>query len=995
MVAALLLFASGADAAPVPPAVRLARKLVKKAAESLMRAESPGEDAAAESRRAVHVLSQARDVLAKKRSPRPPEYVEEMENVRVLAYWIIRKTPVKDAKGLERLYLPKEGPDEASRALFEKADDYARRRGTESFVLAARYFEIADRYSETRVGREAKALYITHHDAALTGKPADIGRAPLDLPADDPDPDVGGTGGRRDDLLEELVDMLQIPDMTPEEKLDACRSFLRERPSDPLVREVAALMDIFAAADAEERAEATRDYLDLFPEGYFTKYLPKPEDEGAEDDDFDALVFELRSNSPPSEKERACRGFLRAHGGSARAEEVGALRKVFFAKSQDRRMTEWLYYRANFPAGVARAQAESMLRRSEPLLLVQIKQALVDDDEDRARSVGSVYLDLFPKGPAVAEIRQLFQVLQKPRGPARAWAAEQYIEKHRDGTFTAILRKVVVVWRRKNEEADYKVMREAFLASPLGAPGLLEARAAAIDEFLRANPTGAYAPEVRALRAIFALRGTKGRLNAARKYLDLYPRGGVVEAVREIESDLAGRHENELYEITISGLRDATKSMEAKLATLDEYLAEYPDGEHADEIRAAAQAIRDRAAEEVKAFAKLENLLTEVEDPAVGVRLCDEFAASFPGGANLDRVKERREVFQKSLLKRQEATDYRALSADLKDGSISRYELADRCIAFIREYREGKYLDNVRNAMAELAPHRLPRHAGVVRAAAFSNDSARLVTLDAHARTDGSGAWVWALPEGRLVARYAPRPGITAQSAAFVPEGDELWICEASGGLLSWSILGGEVVGRYRLGWGALRALGVSDDREVVVSASYRDSKARSWDAADWTLLEEDYRAPGGASAVAVDGAGELVAVGGRGGTVAVYEVGYPEPFWVAADVHTRQIDRLLFSPDGRYLVSVSGAGGLVCMWDADSGDDLWKAEEASTDAAFVGSDMVLTGPGLRRAADGLLVAELNGGGTVAASPDGRFAFTAGEGPGSGTVWYLPALVGR
>jgi hypothetical protein len=82
-------------------------------------------------------------------------------------------------------------------------------------------------------------------------------------------------------------------------------------------------------------------------------------------------------------------------------------------------------------------------------------------------------------------------------------------------------------------------------------------------------------------------------------------------------------------------------------------------------------------------------------------------------------------------------------------------------------------------------------------------------------------------------------------------------------------------------------------------------------------------------------------------------------------------------------------------MWEADSGDDLWNAKEASTDAAFVGSDMVLTGPSLRGATDGLLIAELDGGGVVAASPDGKFAFTAGEGPGSGTVWYLPALVGR
>lgn len=1010
VVAAVFFSCGGADALQLPPAVRLARKLEQRAVESLVRAEQAGPEAAAEARRALHSLTQARDVLVKKRRPRPPEYVEELENVRALAYWISRKTSVKDVGGLDRLYLPKDPPEEAGRGLFKKAEDYALRRGSESFVLAARYFEISDRYSGTGPGREARALYITHHDAALTGRPvrarARVRRVDEELPA---------FRSRRDNLVEELAEMLGEPDISADDKLDACEKFLRERPGHSLVREVAALMDIFAATTAEERIAATKDYLKLFPNGYFAKHLPKIKDEAREGEDFDALVFELRSKRPASEKELACRRFLAVHSGGMHGEETTALLKVYSARSQDRRTVAWVDYRAAFPTGVLRTRAEEQLRRSEPLLLVQIKQALVDDEEKRARSVGGVYLDLFPRGPAVREIRQLFEVLQKPRGPARAWAAEKYIKNHRDGTFTPILRKVVGIWRKKSEEADYSQVCNAFLAASSRTAGSGKARLRAIEEFLRANPAGGRSAEVRGLRSIFKLRGAKGRLIAARKYLELYPAGGVVEAVRVIERDLAAKYEVELYEVVASSLRSSAKGMVAKLAVVDEYLAEYPQSAHSTEISAAARTMRARIAEEEKAAADLEKRLAGVRDPGEGVRLCDAFAARYPGGPHLGLIKEIRRGFRKRLLEREEVTEYKSLSGELKDSRRPTIERAELCLAFVRKHPKSKYLGDVRAAMAKLAPHELPSHAGEVRAAAFTSDSGHLVTLDASARTRDSGVWVWEVPSGRLVARYAPRPRLTVESAAFAPavgtqDGNELWICGAAGGLLAWTILGGNsgggggageagerggILDRYHLGWGSLRALGASEDRKVVVSASYGDPKVRSWDAESWEPLGDSYAIPGGASAVAVDSRGGLIAAGGRGGVVAVYDVNDTEAAWIADDVHTREIDQLLFSPDDRYLVSVSGAEGLVVMWEADSGDDLWQVKEKSTGVAFTGSGLVVTGPSLRDVATGSVVAELGGAGAVAASPDGRFAFTTGEEAGSGVLWYLPALGGR
>lgn len=993
VVAAVFICCGGAEARPLPAAVRLARKLEKRAVDLLIEAKEPGEDVAAKTRRALHVLTQARDVLIKKRKPRPAEYVEELEAVRALAYWISRKTPVADVGGLDELYLPTGPADEAAEELSRKAAECARRRpaaikagGWESFALAARFFEIVDRYPGTGAGRRARALYRNYR---LPGE--DAGAA---LPPGEDRPLFPGVKSRRERLVGEFAEMLSDADVSAEDKLGACDKFLRVSPGDPLVREVAVLMDIFAAATPTERATATGEYLDLFPDGRFAGCFPRARDEAEEGETFEALSFELRSDATPREKERACRGFLAAHAGGPHGEEVRALLKVYTAKTQDRRVVAWVAYRAAFPNGVLASQAEEKLRRLEPFLLVQIKQALAADDEDRAQSVGNVYLDLFPRGPAVREIRELFGVLQKPRGPARAWVAEKYIKKYRSGTFTPILRKVVGVWRRKSEKADYGRMREAFLAAGVSEPE----RVKAVDAFLRANPSGAHTAEVRALRAVFKLRGTKGRLNAARKLLEQHPKSGVAEAVRGIERDLAAKHEREFYEIAASSLRSPTKKLEARLAAATEYLAEYPQGAGAAEIRAAAQDIRARIAEEGKAFAALEKRLEALEDPAEGVRLCGEFRTRYPGGPHLGRVGERRRGFERRLLEREEVADYGTLTRELKDAKLSSIERADRCLAFVGKYPASGHRSAVRAAMAALAPHELPSHAGRVRAAAFTSDSRHLVTLDAHAGSADSGLWIWELPEGKPLARYAPRPGITVESAVFSPEGNELWICEASGGLVAWAIPGGEVVGAYRLGWGSLKALGVSGDREVVVSASYRDPKVRSWDAEDWTPEGQVYAIPGGASAVAVDERGDLVAAGGRGGAVAVYRVGDAGPIWVDDEVHAAEIDAVTFSPDGRRLVSVSAADGLVCMWEAGSGEELWRAEEESTDAAFVGSGLVITGPALHDAASGTVIADLGGAGAVAVSPDGRFAFTTGREeaerePGSGILWYLPALV--
>jgi WD40 repeat protein len=133
---------------------------------------------------------------------------------------------------------------------------------------------------------------------------------------------------------------------------------------------------------------------------------------------------------------------------------------------------------------------------------------------------------------------------------------------------------------------------------------------------------------------------------------------------------------------------------------------------------------------------------------------------------------------------------------------------------------------------------------------------------------------------------------------------------------------------------------------------------------------------------------------GGRDGGLVCFSRGGKEPVWRAADAHAGPVDCVAFSPEGRQVASASLRAGSVCLWNAATGSEVWRAPVSSSSVAFAGSGVLVTGPALLSATDGREAAELAGEGPAAASPDGRFAFTAAPG-NEGSLWYLPALLGR
>jgi hypothetical protein len=328
--------------------------------------------------------------------------------------------------------------------------------------------------------------------------------------------------------------------------------------------------------------------------------------------------------------------------------------------------------------------------------------------------------------------------------------------------------------------------------------------------------------------------------------------------------------------------------------------------------------------------------------------------------------------------------------AKIKGGALSRTAKVDEGLAFLGRFSRGKRATGVRKILTKLAPGPLRPLVGPIRAAAFSPDSGILVTVDADAGVGGSGVWVWKMPQGRLVARYRPDSALTVCSAAFSPGSRKLWLGEETGGLLTWDIESGEIIGRFRLGGGPIAAVSAPRDDPVAVTASLGDSKVRLWRSEAWTP-DDGFRVPGGVCAAAMSPDGETLAAGGRDGGVMCYKTGSRDAEWTELDAHKGAVSCIAFSPRGRYVASSSAEGGTVSLWNAESGGDLWTVKDGSPSVAFVSEDSVLTGAGIRAASDGRVRVRLGGRGPVAASPDGRFALTT-DGKGNGILWYLPAL---
>jgi hypothetical protein len=701
---------------------------------------------------------------------------------------------------------------------------------------------------------------------------------------------------------------------------------------------------------------------------------------------FDLLIGALRSPGKVADKAKACREHLTKSPEGAHKAEVEALSKVFSARSEDKTISAWADYAGAFPGGRLREEAIAALRRSGDALRVQMKLALAADDEGRTVKLGRAYLAALPQNASAGEIRSLLNILKTPRGATRSGLVKKHIRAYPQGTFTGTFEGSMVAWSAKEEGDAFERLRERFAAT---APESDLLRGA--DLFLKDHGSGPRASEVRAVRPVLALKSLRARLAAARKYIESYPGGAFVDVVRGLESDLARRKENDLYRVTMASV-SKRETYAGRLLATETYLSEYPQGEHAATIRNAADRIRALIAEEEQAFGEFSKSLEKIASTQEGLRLCAEFLGKYPDGPHVSGAISKREALRGRLKVEVETSDFEALMKGLASGSLGRIAKARECLRFLKRYRRGKHARQVGAKLKGFASDDLSPHAGRVRAAAFSPDSKLLATADADTGLVDSGVWLWQLPEGKLVQKYQSRPAFSCSSAAFSPgERPELWLGEASGCLSGWDLSRGEIAWRYRLGSApvtSISAHGKSEASTVVLG----DRKVHVWESADWSL-RTGIPCPGGASAAATNPAGSMVTVGGRDGWLAAFGTD-GEPAWTEFDAHRGEVNSVAYSPNGLYVASCSGDDNTVAVWNATTGARVWKVEDASANVAFATDSAVLTGAGLRAVEDGRLVAKLGGGGPVAASPDGVFAFTSDAG-GRSKLWYLPALLWR
>jgi WD40 repeat protein len=230
-------------------------------------------------------------------------------------------------------------------------------------------------------------------------------------------------------------------------------------------------------------------------------------------------------------------------------------------------------------------------------------------------------------------------------------------------------------------------------------------------------------------------------------------------------------------------------------------------------------------------------------------------------------------------------------------------------------------------------------------------------------------------------------------SAVFDPAGS-LLLGDERGGLLVWDILAGQTTSRYRLGLGALASVSAPAGPGLVLTASVGDSHARSWDATGWVQAGGGYPCAGGASCAAAGAEGDRIFVAGRDGALHCYEAGWVDPLWSVEDAHAGPVTSIAVSSDGGLVATSSFEEGAIRCWGTGAGGLVWEADEEASCLAFTPSDALVTGPSLRSGSSGSVIAALGERGPAAASPDGRFVFTAGP-RGEGALWYVPALLAK
>ncbi|MHC4199334.1 MAG: hypothetical protein ACYSU0_05035, partial [Planctomycetota bacterium] len=528
------------------------------------------------------------------------------------------------------------------------------------------------------------------------------------------------------------------------------------------------------------------------------------------------LVETLRTPGNAKDKAKACGEHLTRFPAGARRAEIESLHKVYSARTTDATISAWADYWTAFPKGSLADQGLAVLRRSRQALRLQVKLAFVAKDTDRTRELGEVYLQVFPRAADATEVTSLLNILKTAPGPGRTRLVRNHLRVHAEGAFAGGLRKMLARLSEKAQKDTFERLRGLFAESKPRTELL-----AAAWSFLRSYPGSEHAAEVKAVRAVLDLDNARARLIAARKYIKSYPTGVFIDAVRRLETDLVGRHEKSLYLAAMESAKSRETYARKLLATRN-YLEEYPEGKHAEEVRGAAKAITALIEEEKRAFEELERSVEGLapgrKETQKGLGLVETFIKKYAGGAHVQKAIVRRGVLERRLRGEMEAEAFKALMGRLGGKKLRRIVKARECLTFLKRYKHGKHSREVAAKLKGFAAAHLGSHEGPVRAAAFSPDSKMLVTADADRGVSDSGLWVWGLPAGKLRARYGSRPSFSVASAAFAPASQELWLGEVSGGLIAWDMSGGGVTGRYRLGSAAVRSVSPQGDQRAATA---------------------------------------------------------------------------------------------------------------------------------------------------------------------------------
>jgi WD40 repeat protein/serine/threonine protein kinase len=245
---------------------------------------------------------------------------------------------------------------------------------------------------------------------------------------------------------------------------------------------------------------------------------------------------------------------------------------------------------------------------------------------------------------------------------------------------------------------------------------------------------------------------------------------------------------------------------------------------------------------------------------------------------------------------------------------------------------------------------------------------------------------LWRVADGNPLHTLKGHTG-NVTSVAFSPDGTILASCSQDNTVRLWQVSDGALLRTMERPGGWVNGVAFSPDGETVASGS-NDGAVRLWRVSDGVLLRTMESSPDSWFAVSVYSVdfspdGSVLASGAYDGKTRLWRASDGTLFRTL-EGHTRSVDSVAFSPDGRRLASMSPADGTVRLWQVSDGALLQTLEEStdrvldmaiSPDDAIMATGLSDTTVQLWQVSDGTLLRSLVGHNdwvsSVAFSPDG------------------------